>query len=80
VGEKALPHQLLLNGEALDPAPPLTLLLHKPLGCVVTSPDDERVLDDTVYDLLPYRCVLGRQQHTHSLQAAAAVRCAVRHM
>lgn len=55
VGEKALASQLLLDGEALDPPPPLTLLLHKPVGYVVTSPEDEVVLDPKIYDLLPYR-------------------------
>jgi len=55
VGEKALPSQLLLDDEPLDPAPPLTLILHKPRGYVVTSPEDETVLDPKVYDLLPYR-------------------------
>jgi 16S rRNA U516 pseudouridylate synthase RsuA-like enzyme len=55
VGEKAFASQLLLNGEALDPPCPLTLILHKPAGYVVTSPDDEVVLDPKVYDLLPYR-------------------------
>jgi hypothetical protein len=57
VGEKALASQLLLDGEPLDPAPPLTLMLHKPVGYVVTSPEDEMVTDLKVYDLLPYRCV-----------------------
>lgn len=57
VGEKALASQLLLDGEALDAAPPLTLMLHKPVGYVVTSPEDEMVTDLKVYDLLPYRCV-----------------------
>jgi 16S rRNA U516 pseudouridylate synthase RsuA-like enzyme len=56
VGEKALASQLLLEGEPLDPAPPLTLMLHKPVGYVVTSPEDEMVTDLKVYDLLPYRC------------------------
>ena len=55
VGDKALASELLLNGEPLDPPPPLTLLLHKPVGYVVTSPDDEKVQDPKVYDLLPYR-------------------------
>lgn len=55
VGEKALGSQLLLDGEALDPSPPLTLVLHKPVGYVVTSPEDEVVLDPKVYDLLPHR-------------------------
>lgn len=46
---------MLLDGEPLDPPSPLTVLLHKPVGYVVTSPDDERVLDPVVYDLLPHR-------------------------
>lgn len=61
VGEKALAHQLLLLGERLDPAPPLTLILHKPVGYVVTSPEDEVVLDSKIYDLLPYRSVWSSQ-------------------
>lgn len=60
VGEKALGSQLLLDGEALDPAPPLTLILHKPTGYVVTSPEDEVVLGPKVYDLLPHR--FGRRR------------------
>eukprot|EP00775_Hariotina_reticulata_P003328 gene3328-3605_t len=60
VGEKALAGELLLDGEQLDPAPPLTLLLHKPVGFVVTSPEDENVLDSKIYDLLPYR--FGRRK------------------
>jgi 16S rRNA pseudouridine516 synthase len=47
--------EVLLDGEPLDPPSPLTVLLHKPVGYVVTSPDDERVLDPVVYDLLPHR-------------------------
>jgi hypothetical protein len=27
------------------------------VGFVVTSPEDENVLDSKIYDLLPYRCV-----------------------
>lgn len=47
---------ILLDDEPLDPPAPLTVLLHKPVGYVVTSPDDEKVLDPVVYDLLPHRC------------------------
>jgi hypothetical protein len=57
VGEKALAGQLLLDGEPLDPPPPLSIVLHKPTGYVVTSPDDENVTDPKTYDLLPYRWV-----------------------
>jgi 16S rRNA U516 pseudouridylate synthase RsuA-like enzyme len=60
VGEKALAGQLLLDGEPLDPPPPMALLLHKPTGYVVTSPDDENVADHKIYDLLPYRWGTGR--------------------
>ncbi|WIA11802.1 hypothetical protein OEZ85_011894 [Tetradesmus obliquus] len=60
VGEKALAGQLLLDGEPLDPAPPLAILLHKPTGYVVTSPEDENVTDPKIYDLLPYR--FGRRR------------------
>ncbi|KAF6265883.1 pseudouridine synthase [Scenedesmus sp. NREL 46B-D3] len=55
VGQKALAGQLLLDGEPLDAPPPLAIVLHKPTGYVVTSPDDENVADPKVYDLLPYR-------------------------
>jgi hypothetical protein len=55
VGEKVRAPEILLDEEPLDPPAPLTILLHKPTGYVVTSPDDERVLDPVVYDLLPHR-------------------------
>ncbi|KAG2493272.1 hypothetical protein HYH03_008409 [Edaphochlamys debaryana] len=55
VGEKVLPGSVVLDGEELDPPSPLVLVLNKPTGYVVTSPDDENVSDPTVYDLLPYR-------------------------
>jgi hypothetical protein len=55
VGEKVCHEEVVLDGEALDPPPPLTLLLHKPVGYVVTSPDDQRISDPKIYDLLPYR-------------------------
>jgi 16S rRNA pseudouridine516 synthase len=55
IGEKVQHNDILVAGEPLDGAYPLTIILNKPVGYVVTSPDDERVLDPTVYDLLPYR-------------------------
>ena len=55
VGQKATAGELLLDGEPLDPPPPMLIVLHKPQGYVVTSPDDEKVIDPKVYDLLPYR-------------------------
>jgi 16S rRNA pseudouridine516 synthase len=55
VGQKATAAEVLLDGEPLDPPAPLVVLLHKPVGYVVTSPDDENVLDPKIYDLLPYR-------------------------
>lgn len=55
VGEKVLHGDVLLDGKELDPPPPLVLLLNKPVGYVVTSPDDANILDAKVYDLLPLR-------------------------
>lgn len=52
-------HDLLLDGEELDPAWPMVIAVHKPVGYVVTAPDDDKILDPKVYDLLPYRCVAG---------------------
>lgn len=43
--------QLLLDGEPLDPAPGLVLMLHKPIGYVCSTKDAGRL----VYDLLPRR-------------------------
>jgi 16S rRNA U516 pseudouridylate synthase RsuA-like enzyme len=48
---------VLVDGEELDPPLPMVVMLHKPVGYVVTAPDDDKVLDPVVYDLLPYRCV-----------------------
>ena len=45
-----------LDDEALDPSCPFTLLLHKPIDYVVSSPEDKNISGaSTVYDLLPYR-------------------------
>lgn len=55
IGQHAVPTELLLQGEALDPAPPLLVVLHKPVGYVVTAPHDETVRDPTIYELLPPR-------------------------
>ncbi|KAJ9525514.1 hypothetical protein QJQ45_003277 [Haematococcus lacustris] len=55
VGDKVLQSEVTCDGEPLDPASPLVVLLHKPVGYVVTSPSDEGVADATVYDLLPHR-------------------------
>lgn len=43
---------LWVDGEPIDPRPPLTLLLHKPLGLVCTQSEDE---GPTVYTCLPPR-------------------------
>lgn len=43
-----------IDGEALDPAPGLTLLLHKPAGYVCSRKDRGRL----IYDLLPPRFLL----------------------
>lgn len=55
VGDKVFHADILLDGEALDPPAPLVVALHKPVGYVVTTPDDENIPDPKVYDLLPYR-------------------------
>ncbi|KAI8468519.1 MAG: pseudouridine synthase [Monoraphidium minutum] len=60
VGDKARAPEVLLDGEPLDPHAPLVVALHKPAGYVVTSPDDARVVDPVVYDLLPHR--FGRRR------------------
>lgn len=44
--------ELQVAGEPIDPRPPLTLLLHKPLGLVCTRSDDE---GPTIYACLPAR-------------------------
>ncbi|KAF5832150.1 pseudouridine synthase [Dunaliella salina] len=56
VGEKVLHADVTLDGEPLDPGFPFTLLLHKPVDYVVTSPEDKNIAGaSTIYDLLPYR-------------------------
>ena len=54
LGQRADPdvHRVRVDGRALPaPAPPLTLMLHKPEGYLVTAADDRGRA--TVYDLLP---------------------------
>jgi 16S rRNA pseudouridine516 synthase len=46
-----LPGRMLVDGEAVDPPPPLTLLMYKPLGVVCSHREPGR----SVYDLLPAR-------------------------
>jgi len=46
-----LPRRLRVNGAALDPPPPLTLVMHKPLGVVCSHTEPGR----SVYELLPER-------------------------
>jgi 16S rRNA pseudouridine516 synthase len=46
-----LPRHLRVNGAPLDPPPPLTLILHKPLGVVCSHSEPGR----SVYELLPER-------------------------
>ncbi|KXZ56284.1 hypothetical protein GPECTOR_1g249 [Gonium pectorale] len=60
VGDKVSWADVLLDEEELDPPSPLAVILHKPTGYVVTSPDDENIPDPVVYDLLPYR--FGRRR------------------
>lgn len=46
-----LPERLTVDGEALDPLPGLTLLLHKPVGVTCSHKDAGKL----VYELLPHR-------------------------
>ena len=46
-----LPRRLRVRGAPLDPPPPLTLILHKPLGVVCSHSEPGR----SVYELLPER-------------------------
>ena len=56
VGDKVLHSDILLEGEELDAPFPVGVMVNKPVGYVVTAPDDDKILDPKVYDLLPYRC------------------------
>jgi 16S rRNA pseudouridine516 synthase len=49
--DKVPPEQIRLDGEPLDPAPGIVLMMHKPLGYTCSRKDPGRV----VYDLLPPR-------------------------
>ncbi|PNH11086.1 Ribosomal small subunit pseudouridine synthase A, partial [Tetrabaena socialis] len=60
VGDKVCWGDVVLEGEELDPPSPMLVALHKPIGYVVTSPDDENITDPVVYDMLPYR--FGRRR------------------
>jgi 16S rRNA pseudouridine516 synthase len=46
-----LPRRMQVDGAPLDPPPPLTLIMHKPLGVVCSHREPGR----TVYELLPPR-------------------------
>jgi 16S rRNA pseudouridine516 synthase len=46
-----LPERMTIDGQPLDPPPPLTLLMHKPLGVVCSHREPGR----SVYELLPPR-------------------------
>ena len=46
-----LPTRLLIEGRPVDPPPPLTLMLHKPLGAVCSHREPGR----SVYELFPRR-------------------------
>jgi 16S rRNA pseudouridine516 synthase len=46
-----LPGRLMVSGQALDPAAPLTLVMHKPLEVVCSHREPGR----SVYELLPHR-------------------------
>lgn len=47
------PEEMTVEGEPLDPLPPLTMILHKPAGFVCSHRDPEGGTD--VFDLLPPR-------------------------
>jgi len=49
---KVAHHDILFNGEPLDPPPGMVILMHKPVGLVCSHDDGEGRL---VYDLLPPR-------------------------
>jgi len=57
---RVIPSAVRVDGKPLDPRPPLTLLINKPAGYVVSSPDDPRLQGPSVYDLLPER--FGRRK------------------
>lgn len=46
-----LPARMTISGEPIDPPPPLTLIVHKPLGVVCSHKEPGR----SVYELLPQR-------------------------
>jgi len=46
-----LPARMTVDGEALDPLPPLTLIMHKPLGVVCSHKEPGQ----SIYELLPPR-------------------------
>jgi 16S rRNA pseudouridine516 synthase len=46
-----LPARMSIDGAPLDPLPPLTLIMHKPLGVVCSH----RELGQSIYELLPVR-------------------------
>src|ERR1700761_9406214 len=46
-----LPARMTVRGAAIDPPPPLTLIMHKPLGVVCSHKEPGR----SVYELLPAR-------------------------
>jgi 16S rRNA pseudouridine516 synthase len=49
---KAFRHEVLFNGEPLDPPQGIVILMHKPAGLVCSHDDGE---GERVYDLLPLR-------------------------
>jgi 16S rRNA pseudouridine516 synthase len=75
VGDKVFSTELLLEGEELDPPFPMVILVNKPVGYVVTSPEDPKVLDPKVYDLLPFRWVRGCDQGSHESRGERWERC-----
>lgn len=49
--DAAEPSEVRVNGEALDPAAPLVIVMHKPAGFTCSTEDP----GETIYDLLPPR-------------------------
>ncbi|MFT3763319.1 MAG: pseudouridine synthase [Pseudoxanthomonas sp.] len=49
--DRAAHADIRIDGEPLDPAPGLLLMLHKPVGCTCSTKDSGRL----IYDLLPPR-------------------------
>jgi len=49
--KKVAPEQITIDGEAIDPAPGLVLIIHKPCGYICSHADE----GELIYELLPER-------------------------